>query len=177
MTDLLINKIPNSDLVMSDSAILDDSFSGGEKFIVFSIGNEFFAVSAQNVSEVIQPLEVTYLPNVPKWLFGITNLRGEIISIINLLKLWQIPSQTNIGKPNLIILRGKNNSIALASDKLSEIISLPFETIELCEEDSHFFGNAIYKTKNLQIIDFEKLFTSINLAVKSNISIFNAELN
>lgn len=133
----------------------------GEKFIVFYFGNELFAVSADKVSEVFQPLEITPLPNVPEWLLGITNLRGEIISIINLPKLLQIPVQTNFAKLKLIVLRGQNGSIALATERLNEIVSLPPEAIQPCEEESQIYATALYNSKNLQIINTETLFTSL----------------
>ena len=134
----------------------------GEKFVVFTLGDELFAVSAQNVSEVVQPLEITALPNVPEWLFGITNLRGEIVSVINLPKLWQLQTPTNFAKPKLIILHVQNGSIALATDRLNEIVNLPEEAIELCKEDSHIYAQATFDTKTLNLFDAEKLFSTLS---------------
>ena len=162
MSDLPIKKILISDLAAFDSSNLTDTFSDGEKFVVFSFGNELFAVSAQKVSEVVQPLEITSLPNVPEWLSGICNLRGEIVSVVNLPKLWKRETPTNFVKPKLIILRGQNGAIALATDRLSEIVSLPDEAIEPCEKDSYIYANAVHDEKNLNLIDAEKLFFNLS---------------
>ncbi len=134
----------------------------GEKFVVFTLGDELFAVSAQKVSEVVQPLGITALPNVPEWLLGITNLRGEIVSVINLPKLWRAEIPTNFAKPKLIILREKTATIALATDRLNEIVNVPDEAILLSENDSHIYAQATLDAKNLNLIDTEKLFSDLS---------------
>ena len=134
----------------------------GEKFVVFTLGDELFAVSAEKVSEVVQPLEITALPNIPEWISGITNLRGEIVSVINLPKLWNSEIPTNFAKPKLIILQSKMGAIALATDRLNEIVNLPEEAIELCEADSHIYAKAAHDTKTLNLIDAERLFSALS---------------
>ncbi|CAN5560670.1 N/A [soil metagenome] len=137
----------------------------GKKFVVFNLGDELFAVSAGLVSEVIQPLEITPLPKVPEWLLGVTNIRGEVVSIINLPELWQSKIPKFFAKPKLIILRGQIGTIALATDGLCEIITLPDETVQPCEENSRILANVKNEEKNLQIIDPEALFSAIASAV------------
>lgn len=156
------NPLEFTDALQSEKQI---SNSVGEKFIVFFLGDELFAVPARKISEVVQPLEITALPGVPEWLLGICNLRGEIVSVVNLPKLWKPEDATNFVKPKLIILREQKGAIALATDRLSEIVILPDEAIELCEEESHIYAQAIYDSKNLQIINTEKLFFDFGSAV------------
>lgn len=139
----------------------ETSNSIGEKFIVFTLGDELFAVSARNVSEVASPLSITALPKSPEWLFGITNLRGKIISIINLPKLWKTEIPVSFAKPKLIILREKNGTVAIATDRLKEIVSLADDEIKPTEENSHICAQAIFETKTLNFIDSEKLFSAI----------------
>lgn len=139
--------------------------SSGEKFVVFSLGDELFAVSAKNVSEVVQPLEITPLPNAPEWLYGICNLRGEIVSVINLPKLWQTGIPTNFAKSKLIILREQTGAIGLATDRLSEIVNLPDEAIQPCENNSRIYAKAVHNAKNLNLIDTKKLFSAIGSVV------------
>ena len=60
----------------------------GEKFVVFFLDDEFFALPANRVAEVVRPLPVTSLPNSPEWLCGIANLRGTIISVFSLSQIF-----------------------------------------------------------------------------------------
>lgn len=170
MTDLQAKKLPIFDLSAFDLPNLNDSFSGdeksaqqsGEKFVVFVLDDELFAVSAQQVSEVVQPLPLTTLPNVPEWLLGVANLRGNIISVVNLLKLWNKKPSTASSKTKFIVLRSLNGdaSIAFTVDKLSEIVNLPNEEIQLIKDDHQsFYGKAMHKSNILHLINTEKLLS------------------
>jgi purine-binding chemotaxis protein CheW len=140
--------------------------AAGEKFIVFFLDGELYAVSAAQVAEVVQMLAITPLPSVPEWLLGIANLRGEIISVVDLPKLWNKKPSQNPAKSKLIVLRGQspNSSIALTVDKLSEIITLSLDEIQFPEESIPFvFGKASHKSNPLSLIDTEKLLSSLEL--------------
>lgn len=167
MPDLPAKKLPNFDLSAFDLPNLTDSFSDsenstqktGEKFIVFVLDNELFGVSAKQVAEVVQPLPLTTLPNVPEWLLGMANLRGTIISVVNLLKLWDKKTSPVSLKTKFIVLRSPNgdSAVAFTVDKLSEIVTLPNEKIQFIKDDQWFFAKAMHKSNILHLIDTEKL--------------------
>lgn len=140
--------------------------AAGEKFIVFFLDDELYAVSALEVAEVVHPPQITSVPNVPEWLLGIANLRGEIISVVDLSKLWRKkPAQISL-KRKLIVLRGQtpNSSIAFTVDKLSEIITLADDKIQFCSDaSSHIFGQASHNSNVLNLIDTKKLVLSLEL--------------
>lgn len=153
---------------LNDSLFFEkqNSQASGEKFIVFFLDDELFAVSARKVSEVVHPTGVTPLPNVPEWLCGIANLRGEIISVVDLSKLWRRKVSQTPAKTKLIVLRAQNSnsSIAFTADKLSEIITLADDAIHFCEEESsHIYGKTFHKSNVLNLIDTEKLVASLEL--------------
>ncbi len=134
-----------------------------EKFLVFLLDDELFAVSAKQVTEVLRPIPVTPLPNSPAWLAGIANLRGEIISVLNISKLCNKKSSAASAKSKFVILKTKNSGSAIAFpvDRLSEIITLTKEDIQPAE-DFCFFGKAVHKTDCVNLLDTEKLFSSLS---------------
>ncbi|HEY0429664.1 MAG TPA: chemotaxis protein CheW [Pyrinomonadaceae bacterium] len=136
----------------------------GEKFIVFFLNDELFAVSAAEVAEVVNLPVVTPLPRVPEWLLGIANLRGEIITVVDLARLWNKKSSIPAAKPKLILLRARSSNAAIAfkADKLSEIIHLPKDKIHLVEKSSTFiFGKSFHKAEVLNLIDTNELVSSL----------------
>ena len=167
-----INK-PIFDLSVLNLPSLPDAFAddkpsaqqSGEKFIVFVLDNELFAVSSKRVAEVAQPIAVTPLPNLPEKLLGIANLRGEIISVANLRKILGKNNSNAATKTKFIILRPHNSfsPIAFAVDKLSEFITLSNKEIEPVDqsESPFIFGKNTYKSKPLQFINLEKLFAAV----------------
>jgi purine-binding chemotaxis protein CheW len=159
----------SSDLSNFSSSLLlekQNQPAAGEKFIVFFLDDELFAVSADQVAEVVRPPEVTPLPRVPEWLFGIANLRGEIIAVVDLAKLLNKRASHVSTKPKLIVLRGPNAnaSIAFKVDKLSEMTTLSEDEIQFSRATSPYIvGQAVHRTKPLNLLDAQALVSSLKL--------------
>ena len=136
--------------------------SDGEKFVVFFLDDEFFAISAEQVAEIVRPLDFTPLPNSPAWLHGIANLRGTIISVLNLSKICGKTDVSNSSKSKLIVLKTKNSAstVAFPVDRLSEIVTLTINDVQPAE-DARFFGKAVYKAAFVNLLDTEKLFSTL----------------
>jgi purine-binding chemotaxis protein CheW len=134
----------------------------GEKFVVFFLDNELFAVRAAQVAEIARPLDFTPLPNSPEWLYGIANLRGEIISVLNLSKIFDKPAVLATPKSKLIVLKPKSLASALAFpvDRLSEVVAFDPKDIN-ASDDPRFFGTATHETALIKLLDTEKLLASL----------------
>lgn len=166
---------PDIDFSAFDFTELTDSFLSvetlvaatvGEKYLVFSLGAEFYAVASQTVAEAAPRPPVVALPNAPEWLLGIANVRGEIISVIDLPVLLDKSPVAASPKTKLVVLRAPNGDVgyAFAADKLSEIIVLHDGEITAKQNDfspSCVFGTAVYKSNDLHLIDTEKIFSAI----------------
>lgn len=133
-----------------------------EKFVVFSLDGELFAVSAKLVTEVVQPLAVTALPNSPEWLQGIANLRGEIVSVLDLPKLCRRKSVSFSPKTKFIVFRPDffDSPAAFPVDKISEIVGFEAENISLAEE-SYLLGKAALNSNSVNLLDTENIFSSL----------------
>lgn len=55
-----------------------------EQHVIFTLAGNKYAVPATNIREVGDINYITPVPNVPEWLLGITNLRGDILSLVHL---------------------------------------------------------------------------------------------
>lgn len=167
-------KLPNFDLSAFNLPQIGDTFpsnseltpKSGDKFIVFFVEDDFFAVPAANVAEVVQPLPLTTLQNIPDWILGLANLRGNIISVVNLRKLLNKTTSQNPAKPKFVILRStKDDSlIAITADKLSEIVTLSGEEIQDKKNDKLFSGTALHKENTLHLLDTEKLYAMLTVS-------------
>ena len=112
-------------------------------------------------------LSVTSLPNVPAWLLGIADLRGTIVSVVSLQKLLGIPNAAVSPRTKFVVLKSQNFSspVALAVDKLSEIIVLPNEEIHFVRDDKtpYLLGRTMYKSNVLTLLNVENLFSSMTI--------------
>lgn len=55
-----------------------------EQLVLFSLGKEEYAISINQVKEIIQYKDATKLPNTPAYMEGIITLRGKIIPVVDL---------------------------------------------------------------------------------------------
>lgn len=141
----------------------------GDKFVVFHLEDKLYGINTKSIAEVAANLPVTPLPNSPDWLLGLANLRGDIISVIDLRKLWRKTSQTPL-KTRLIVFPSTKNdpSIAFLVDKLSEIVTLSprdinFSAADFTSSFPSFFGKADLKSQPLHLLDVDKIFSTLTI--------------
>lgn len=134
-----------------------------ERFLEFDLGNEAYAVPLLSIKEVITVPETTPLPNSPSYFLGIMNLRGQIISVVDLRKKLKISSKSEGLEESVVIVDFEGVSIGLIVDSINRVINFAIsELIEVPEVQSQVnaqYINGVYKgEKKLTIIlDLEKI--------------------
>ncbi|MEW6675494.1 MAG: chemotaxis protein CheW [Nitrospirota bacterium] len=134
------------------------------KFAVFKIGEENFGIEINKVVEILKTQKIYSLPELPDFLSGVINVRGEVIPLLDLRKRFGF--QSSIKKERIILVRPDNEKIGLLVDEIKEIISLSKE--EVLEPPSIFKG---FKRKYLTgigkkgdriiiLLNIDNLFTS-----------------
>ncbi len=139
-----------------------------EKFIIFTLAETQYAVASNSVSEVIRQLNLTPVHNVPEWFLGIANLRGDIISVVDLHILWkQEISTPYTAKTKLIVMRCKNPDflVAFKVDKLCEVITLSNEAIQPLKDNYSSFlsGQAKHKSGIINLLDVKEILCSLKI--------------
>ena len=75
----------------------------------FQVGRETYAVPITSLHEIVRVPEITAVPDAPGYLEGVINLRGKIVSVMDLRKRFG-EKQVSLGKQNRILVvehRGK----------------------------------------------------------------------
>jgi len=134
-----------------------------EKFVVFVLNNEQYAVNILQVREIIRPLPVTRVPKAPDFIEGIINLRGTIIPIIDLKKCLGMELREPTKQNRILILEIEDNLLGFIIDKVNEVISISRENIHeppdsiLMIDSSFIEGIAQLGERLIVIIDFRKV--------------------
>jgi len=94
------------------------------------IGRETFGIPIALVREIVRVPEITAVPNAPKYVEGVINLRGKIISVIDLRKRFgdQILELTR--KTRVVVVEIDNRTIGLVVNSASEVLKFPPSDIE-----------------------------------------------
>ncbi len=93
---------------------------GLHKHLIFRVGNQFYGAPLDDIVEVVEPFEVTPSPNSPKEFLGMINLRGDIISVIDL-RVMLAQGQDRHPKMLMIIVLTAHGKVAVLVDELIEV--------------------------------------------------------
>lgn len=101
------------------------------RFLNFTLGDEEFAIPLLSVKEVIAVPETTPIPHTPPHFLGIMNLRGQVISVIDLRKKFSMTAKSN-EETSVIILDLKSQFLGVVVDSVNSV--LPIKTSEILEK-------------------------------------------
>jgi purine-binding chemotaxis protein CheW len=93
-----------------------------ERFLSFSLGGEKFAMPLLKVREVIAPPAVTPIPQAPGFCLGFMNLRGEIITVLDLRRKFGIKGE-NGPELSVVICELGGVSVGLTVDQINQVLS------------------------------------------------------
>jgi len=105
--------------------------SGSQQFCTFYIGRQMFGIEVEVVQEIIRFQEITRVPLAPALVHGLINLRGQIVTAIDLGTLLCLPSDTSERPRMNVIVRGEENSFSLLVDRIGDVLELDESTCEM----------------------------------------------
>ena len=109
---------------------LEEAAESYLEVVVFLLAYETYAVETSYVREIFPFKEFTPLPCTPPFVFGIINVRGQIISVINIKKLFDLPDK-GLGELNkVIILQTNDMEFGILADKILGTRSVPLVDIQ-----------------------------------------------
>lgn len=100
------------------------------QLVGFRIGKETFGVPIGVVHEIVRVPEITSVPDAPEYVEGVINLRGKIISIVDLRKRFGETQIESNRKNRILVAEIDHKIIGLIVDAASEVIRLPHGEIE-----------------------------------------------
>jgi len=93
------------------------------QYCTFYLGGHHFAIEVLGVQEVFRLQEITHVPLAPGVLEGLINLRGRIITAINLHELLAIPIDEDKRPSTCIVTRTDEGSVCLLVDQIGDVLT------------------------------------------------------
>lgn len=138
--------------------------------IVFNLGEERYGIEISQIKEIILLTQVTHIPNVPDFVEGVLNLRGQIVAIINLRKKLGKEPKKNDENTRIIVIEYGSSTIGMMVDSVSEVKYLSSKNIEaipkfLALKDESKFLKGIGKLEDglLTLMDLRELLSENEL--------------
>lgn len=138
---------------------------GEVRLVTFRVGHMLLGLSIDHLQEINRHLSVTAVPHSPKAVRGVINLRGQLVTVIDLRAVCGLPlTETNRLSRNLIV-RSQEELIGLLVDQVVDTISIEIRNIDPVPAnmdgiDKRFF-EGVYAMENevMVIACLEELLT------------------
>jgi purine-binding chemotaxis protein CheW len=102
-----------------------------EKHIVgFRVGRETFGVPITSLHEIVRVPEITAVPDAPHYLEGVINLRGKIVSVVDLRKRFGQPAPQLNRRNRILVVEHMGRLVGMIVDSASEVLKIPAKEIE-----------------------------------------------
>jgi purine-binding chemotaxis protein CheW len=97
-------------------------------YLVFALGEEAFAVPAEQVRELVAAAALTPLPGAPTWVRGVFNLRGSVVPLVDLAAKLGAPSGATTARTSWVVVEllveRRRHVLAFVADEVREILEL-----------------------------------------------------
>ncbi|MDD3343042.1 MAG: chemotaxis protein CheW [Sulfurospirillaceae bacterium] len=133
----------------------------GNQFLSFFLKDERFAINVSYVKEIIEYTQITRVPTMERFLVGITNIRGNVIPVLDLSSRLDL-GMSKISKKSCIItveatIGGEENEIGLIVDMVDQV----YEITPVHKMDAPEFGAKIRKDFMQMMARIEERFITL----------------
>jgi purine-binding chemotaxis protein CheW len=147
--------------------------SRGGKYLTFALGKEEYGLEILRVREIIGYMDITAIPRTPGYVKGVINLRGQVISVIDLRAKFDMEPAQRTDETCIIVVetcrREQTISIGIIVDRVSEVLNITADDIEQAPglttsvEESFILGMAKIGQSVKILLDINKVLGDSDL--------------
>lgn len=115
------------ELMMVDD---DDENTQENKYLLFNLGNEVYGINIGHVTGIEEMQKITDVPDMPDYIRGVINLRGNVIPVMDLRLRFGMEAREYDDRTCIIIVNIGGNSIGFIVDTVAEVHDIYAKDIE-----------------------------------------------
>ncbi|MFO1010996.1 MAG: chemotaxis protein CheW [Planctomycetota bacterium] len=130
-----------------------------EQYCTFHLGKLFLGVRVQDVQEVIRYQDLTRVPLAPPTVRGLINLRGQIVTAIDLRKRFGLADREPDALPMNVVVRTDDGPVSLLVDEIGDVLDVssdlweaPPETLS---ESARALVRGVYKLEGRLMLELD----------------------
>ena len=100
------------------------------QLVVFKLDREEYAAQITDLQEIIKIPEITPIPNTPRFIRGILNLRGKIVVVVDLEKRFNLTRESKDTPQHIVIAEVGGNIFGVIVDEVTEVLRIPVTAIQ-----------------------------------------------
>jgi chemotaxis signal transduction protein len=138
------------------------------KCVLARVAGNDLAIRMENVVEILTPPKITFVPNVPDWVIGVTNLRGDVVSVCDLRLYLGLERPAVDADFRVVVVRSLRDETAtgLVVDGIEGIrglslANMPPPSVDLPESLSPYVVGLVQDEQRIRLaFDVERLLAS-----------------
>ena len=129
----------------------------------FQVGRETYGVPITSLHEIVRVPEITAVPDAPDYMEGVINLRGKIVSVIDLRKRLGEKKISSTRRNRILVIEHNGRLAGLIVDSASEVLKIPASDVEQSPTSLQDGGtNCVtglgkYKGRLIVLLDMNRL--------------------
>jgi purine-binding chemotaxis protein CheW len=143
------------------------------QYLTFTLGAEEYGVDILSVQEIRGWSPITPIPNMPRYLKGVVNLRGTVVPIVDLRSKLSMPEVEPTPFTVVIMIRAGAKATGLLVDAVSDVVTVPAATVEPPptfgepgEAGASVIGTARMEDKLIVLLDVARLLAADESATR-----------
>ena len=159
-------------LALAREAPVEETAQSRLEVVEFCLGEEHYAIASAGVREVFPLKDLTPLPCTPAFVLGIVNVRGQVITVIDLRPLLDLPIAAQHESNKIIVLRAQDAQMALLAESLVGVRSVSIQSLHpappaLSAARVHYLRGVT--AERLIVLDAEQIISDPDLIVNEEV--------
>ncbi len=147
----------------------EDFYKAGQQeenilqLVVFRLSKEWYGVDIQKTRDVIRIDKITPIPSMPEYIRGIVNIRGNILAVTDLKRIFHLPEEKLTVESRLLVIESNAIETGLLVDGVLDVMRVPVNliapTLTTISADIAEYLDGEYKIDNklIGILKVEKI--------------------
>ncbi len=135
------------------------------QLVNFRLRDEEFGLDIGSVREITKVADITHIPEAPSFIYGVTNLRGQVIAVIDLARQFGLAPQQELPETaKIVVTEIKGQTVGMLVDEVPEVLKIAGENIESAPEliqtevrKDYIKGVGKLDNRLIILLDLEKL--------------------
>ncbi|MEQ8388375.1 MAG: chemotaxis protein CheW [Alphaproteobacteria bacterium] len=156
----------SDDFHEKNNVLHEDGSRGTSQFVTLYVNDQLFGIPILQVQDVLGPQRLTPIPLAPKQVAGALNLRGRIVTAIDVRKRLGLPPREGNEKGMSVAVEIGTELYSLVVDSVGEVMKLPTEDYEAAPPTLdpvwRDISDGIFRLKGdlLVVLDVERLLNT-----------------
>nr|MBP7694238.1 chemotaxis protein CheW [Anaerolineales bacterium] len=100
------------------------------QLVVFDLNGEHYGVDIAAVEGIIKMQAITVVPQAPRFVEGVTNLRGKVLPVIDLRRRFGLAAEAATKDTRIVVVEMNGTTVGIVVDGVSEVLRVNSDTIE-----------------------------------------------